>query len=313
MMTPELYSLLLAEKPKIPGCGEDGFSYSFKDAANGYIAAFDGCGGMGAKKYEAAGGRTGAYIASRVAAFMTDRFYEREGFVHNTTGAEKYRSYLNESLLRVKKDYSGASGIMIKSNMFRELPSTAAVVSMEATPNNTVMCQYLWAGDSRGFFLDCDGMCQVTSDEVMTEEDAFSSLRNDAKLRNVLHAGESFELSSKNVQLSLPAAVIVATDGAFGYLLTPMHFEHIVLSSLFSSSDEQEWQAAISKAISAVSGDDFVFIAALFGFDSFREIREYFQPRYNELCKDYIIPSANAGDEQLLALWEKYKEKYYRR
>ncbi|MBR4626304.1 MAG: hypothetical protein IKO47_01115 [Ruminococcus sp.] len=313
MNTAELSALILAQKPKIADAGEDAYSYSFRNAGDGYIAVFDGCGGMGAKKYAAAGGRTGAYISSRTVAFMTDRFYEDNSFMKHSDPAEEFRRYMNESMARTKNRVNDSSGVMIKGNMFRELPTTASIAALEATPNNTVMCNFLWAGDSRGYLLDSSGLCQITTDEVITDEDAFTSLRSDAKLRNVIYAGEGFTISSKTVQLSVPTAVIVATDGAFGYLLTPMHFEHLLLSALFNAGSPEEWGEGIVRTLSGVSGDDFALIAALTGFEDFDSIKDYFAPRYNELCRDYIDPSAGADDDTLLALWNKYKDNYYRR
>jgi serine/threonine protein phosphatase PrpC len=313
MMTPVLSSLILAEKPKMPGSGEDAYSCLFKSAGDGYIAVFDGCGGMGAKKYAAADGMTGAYIASRSAAFLSDLYYYQKGFWKAEDCAEDYRKFISEGFARVKDNVSDSSGILIKGNMFRELPTTAALAAIESTPNNTIMCRYLWAGDSRGYFLDSEGMCQMTADEFYTDEDAFTNLRSDAKLKNVIHAGAGFQINEKTVQLNTPTAVIVATDGAFGYLLTPMHFEHLLLSTLMEASSENEWQEGIVRALSPVSGDDFALIAALYGFESFNSAKEYFAPRYEELCRDYITPSAGADDDTLLALWNSYKTNYYRR
>jgi len=313
MMKPELSTLLLAEKPKIKGGGEDAYSCCFKNAGHGYIAVFDGCGGMGAKKYAAANGMTGAYIASRTASFLSDYFYCQKNYLSEDDCAEEYRSYMGEGFARVKENISESSGILIKGNMFRELPTTAALAAIESTPNNSIMCRYLWAGDSRGYFLDRNGLCQMTEDEFFTEEDAFTNLRSDAKLKNVIHAGDSFQINSKTVQLNAPTAVIVATDGAFGYLLTPMHFEHLLLSTMLSASDEDEWREGIINALSPVSGDDFAILAALFGFESFSSAKEYFAPRCDELYRDYISPSAGADDDTLLALWNSYKANYYRR
>lgn len=313
MMTPELSSLILAEKPKIPGGGEDAFAYRFNSAEDGFIAVFDGCGGMGAKKYASADGLTGAFLGSRTAAFLSDFYYHQNGFWKSDDCADDYRDFVSNGFSRVKNGLSDGSGVLIKGNMFRELPTTAALAAVRSTPNNTVMCRYLWAGDSRGYFLDSDGMCQVTADEFYTEEDAFSNLRSDAKLKNVIHAGQSFHISSRTIQLNSPTAVIVATDGAFGYLLTPMHFEHLLLSTMLEASSEGEWQAGIVRALSPVSGDDFALIAALFGFESFGSAKEYFAPRYEELCREYIVPSAGADDDTLLALWNSYKANYYRR
>ncbi len=308
-----LYTVLLAEKAKIQDCGEDAYSYSFKDENCGYIAVFDGCGGMGAKKYPTVDGKTGAFIGSHMTAFIMDNFYTKNGFLFDGNDAEKLLDKLTKSLAKLKNHINDGNGIMIKSNMFKELPTTASFVVMKLIAEDTLCCEYLWAGDSRGYYLNSHGMCQITNDDVFTDEDAFTSLRNDAKLKNVIHADGKFELHSEIIKLKLPTIVIVATDGVFGYSLTPMHFEYILLSALYKSDSAEEWEQKIKNAISEVTGDDFSFIGAVFGFSSFDEIKQYFKKRYDKLLSEFITPCNNADEEQLQELWNLYKRDYYRR
>ena len=49
------------------GLGEDSWCYAF-DRHTGMIAAFDGCGGSGARKHESYSGHSEAFMASRLCA-----------------------------------------------------------------------------------------------------------------------------------------------------------------------------------------------------------------------------------------------------
>ena len=49
----------------IPQNGEDSYLYSFNEN-KGLVGVFDGCGGIGSRRYEILNGKTGAYIASRI-------------------------------------------------------------------------------------------------------------------------------------------------------------------------------------------------------------------------------------------------------
>ena len=72
----------------VPDCGEDsGFVGCYE---NGLVVTgvFDGCGGIGGKRYPEVNGRTGAYIGSQTAAFAADAFFKRHG--------EKFKNVKNQ-------------------------------------------------------------------------------------------------------------------------------------------------------------------------------------------------------------------------
>ena len=63
-LTRELNSIFSISEEMVKDNGEDCFYYDVMDDRF-IIAAFDGCGGSGSKKYQNYSGKTGAYIASR--------------------------------------------------------------------------------------------------------------------------------------------------------------------------------------------------------------------------------------------------------
>lgn len=306
-MRPGLFTIIRVAEPKIPENGEDSYSYYFnsESSPNGYIAVFDGCGGMGAKKYSSHNGKTGAYIASRTAAFVTDQFYLR--------GADgDLEDMLRDAFRNIKEGSVNSDGISIRSSLFRDFPTTAAIIETDVQENR-LKCKFMWAGDSRCYYLDKKGVCQMTDDDVYTKEDAFTSLRSDAKMSNVISGDCQFRLNLREAELPQPVVVITATDGVFGYFSTPMHFEYMLLSTLERAKSAEDWKNMLGVCISGFTGDDYTFIAALFGFSEFKEVKAYFAERYDHLCKEYMKHCENAGEEKLRELWEKYKTDYYRR
>ncbi len=306
--------VICPEKEKLAGLGEDSFSYSFVGQEAGYISVFDGCGGMGARKYPKAGNKTGARVASKLAAYVTDKFCENGGFRFDGTDCGRLKQSLTENFARMRSKIETENSIKLGGDLFKAMPTTASIAAIKDLGNNKLQCQYIWAGDSRGYFLDKNGLCQVTKDDIQTDEDAFSNLRSDGRMSNVIHAEGDFRLNSRTLEISSPAMIITSTDGGFGYFGTPMDFEYVILSSLMDSDSDSKWEEKLSDLIAPATGDDFAVGIAVYGLGDFSRCREYFSERYNAVKKQYIdIVNDNTTEDELLSLWQAYKPGYYRR
>jgi soluble cytochrome b562 len=94
------------------------------------------------------------------------------------------------------------------------------------------------------------------------------------------------------VRCSATSAIVVgicATDGCFGYVPSPMHFEHLVLNHLRAARDVESWSAGLQTEISAVTGDDAAMAALAVGAD-FAELKALFAPRVEALEADFLQP-----------------------
>ena len=312
--TKGVTAVICAEREKIEGLGEDCYSYSFDNTDVGYIAVFDGCGGMGARTYPKANNKTGARIASRAAACITDEFYGEKLFRFDGSDCNNLQSRMKEAFQRIKSAVDSDGAVMMGGDLFKSLPTTAAIAAVKNNDNNRMVCEYLWAGDSRGYFLDADGLCQVTKDDLKTNEDAFSNLRSDGRMSNVIHADGDFRINSEILILDKPIMIITATDGAFDYLSSPMEFEHVLLSTLLDADTPYDWEKLLSEAISPVTGDDFAICAALYGFMHFSDCKKYYKERFEYLTQKYMSKiTENTTEKELLSLWSGYKLSYYRR
>ena len=224
----------------IKGNGEDSFVCSLGDAM-GLIGVFDGCGGIGSRKYDIYKNKTGAFVASRVAANVAaswfKEFSEKERILSSNTASVFCNELKNRITYRLKElDGAVGSGI-IKGSLVKSFPTTAAM-TLFARGQNALDCAFMWAGDSRGYVLNGNGLCQITRDDIDGGEDALDNLSSDGRLSNVISAKGDFCINCRMLSVAEPAVLITATDGCFGYFSTPMEFEYMLVSTLENSKAE---------------------------------------------------------------------------
>lgn len=290
----KLNSIFSVAEEMVRNNGEDCFYY---DAIGDkfIISAFDGCGGSGSKKYENFSGKTGAYIASRaVCGGVKSWFCE-------SNAEEELHKYINESLLICKK-YADKSG-RIMGSLGKAFPTTAAIITGNIYNDKCIITCY-WAGDSRCYMLDSEGLHQLTADDL-DSQDAMSNLSNDGVMTNVINATTSFEIHNKTIEIKQPCVLLTATDGCFGYLKSPMEFEHLLVNSLVKSKSILEWKTSLNERMHAVAGDDYTLCGAICGFSDFEDIKNNFVKRNEYVIEKYIKTEKNIYD-----MWDEYKKDY---
>ena len=98
-----------------------------------------------------------------------------------------------------------------------------------------------WAGDSRAYAFTPSGAHQLSTDDLRDPGDAMANLHHDSVVSNAMSADTEFQVGYRRVELKAPFLLICATDGCFGYVPTPMHFEHLVLKALAGARSTQAW------------------------------------------------------------------------
>lgn len=298
--------------------GEDSYSEYIQDD-RGYIGIYDGCGGIGSKRYRKAGGNTGAYLASRLTALSVYRWVKShigdiDYFMGNDVHHE-LQNYIRESLNHCKEILDDDVGIRLKGGLSRTFPTTAALFFYNCREND-IYLKFMWAGDSRGYIFDKYGLAQVTKDDIDENQDAFSNLTNDSKLENVINADKDFVINERSIVIKKPCMVLVSSDGVFGYIPTPMEFEYMLLATLERSESFHEWQNRISKFVSEYASDDYTLTIGLFGFESFDDVKAYYNVRKKYMYTAYI-KKISAGRKReasvnLKQYWNIYSETYER-
>lgn len=296
------------------GLGEDSFTRNTIDGVR-YFGVFDGCGGLGARRYEAASNHTGAWIASRIAACAVDSFAANEKFTFEENTAELLAKKISMFLRTAKEKLSNNTGVQVGGSLSKSMPTTACIAAakMNVDKNGTekLICDFFWTGDSRAYVLDQNGLCQITKDDIDSNaDDAFENLREDGRLTNVANADDKFTLNRVSANFKMPKIIICSTDGGFGYLDSPMEFEYLLLNTMQEADTPDEWNKSLNNVLKEIAGDDYTLIIEIFGFKDFITMKNYFYNRICQLKREYLPLSDNPSEDELKELWQKYKIEY---
>ncbi|HEX6887735.1 MAG TPA: hypothetical protein VF143_06485 [Candidatus Nanopelagicales bacterium] len=288
---------------KVPDQGEDADPIVRDGRDLGLIGVLDGMGGAGGTVYETPEGpRTGAYLGSRVARdvveermlALLDPEWNLDGAMAARDLQRAVKQALAERLAALNAPTSG-----LRSRLLRALPTTMALLALQRRePRRGRWAGHvLWSGDSRVYVLDpVRGAAQLTRDDLRDEGDALLNLRQDSVVSNAMSADTEFVVHHHQVQLTAPFLAIAATDGCFGYVPTPIHFEHLVLACLRDSSDTESWSALLQQRIAEVTGDDAAMAVLGIGADH-EEFRALFADRTADLERRCIEPLDRLADE----------------
>lgn len=292
---------------KIVGKGED-CGLEIFTGGSGIIGVFDGCGGLGSRICSNANGMTEAYLASRAIGSAV-----RSWFYQNIENAYDWNIDLlrNNILtnLNICEKNGGGNEIKLRGSLVRPFPSTAATVVLQVRGRD-LWTKHIWAGDSRTYIINKDGLAQISIDDI-PGEDAMSNLSRDSALTNVVSSDNKFVIHSCELILTEPCIILSATDGCFGYVSSPMEFEKILLESLVAAENADEWKKMLANEISIRSGDDQTIAITSFKYDTFDEMKKYYFRRYKYIC-DIVDEFNRASAEEKQKLWQYYKPQYYR-
>jgi hypothetical protein len=285
---------------KVPGQGEDSDPIVREGRELGLIGVFDGMGGAGGTVYETPDGpRTGAYLASRVARDVVEArmlaLLDPEWNLDGPAAAEDLRRNVARALAAALEGLDAPkSGL--RSRLLRALPTTMAVMALQRREARTGRwaAHVFWSGDSRVYVLTPrTGAHQLTRDDIRDQGDALTNLRQDSVVSNAMSADTDFVVHHHQVELAAPFLAVAATDGCFGYVRTPLHFEHLLLAALVQTSSTQEWSALLAQRIGEISGDDAAMAVLGVGADH-EEFRRLFSPRAAQLDERAVVPLDHA-------------------
>ena len=320
---------------KVPGQGEDSDPIVREGRELGLLGVFDGMGGAGGTVYETPDGpRTGAYIGARVARDVVEErmlaLLDPEWNLDGPAAAEDLQRAVKRALAAALEElHAPKSGL--RSRLLRALPTTMAVMALQRREPRTGRwaAHVFWSGDSRVYVLSPGtGAHQLTRDDLRDQGDAMVNLRQDSVVSNAMSADTDFVVHHYKLELTAPFVAVAATDGCFGYVRTPLHFEHLLLAALAESTDTDSWSRELQRRITEVTGDDAAMAVLGVGADH-EEFQRLFAARTSDLEQRCIVPldelenqvrraeSAAAAArlrqaELQTALWGEYKNEYER-
>lgn len=302
---------------KITGHGEDADPLLQADGeGRAVLGVFDGLGGSGSVRCGGADGiQSGAYYGARVARDTAAAALRTLAPFPDATPAaiaHVIGAQLHDALRAYHEEWGGVGSSALRSSLFRRLPTTAAITIAHAR-GDVARTAVLWAGDSRCYALAPDtGLQQLTVDHLRTREDALANLTSDAAISRCISADGPAVLDSAEIDLPLPTVLIAATDGCFGYLPTPMHFEALLLETMAAASSRDQWLDLLRTRITAVAGDDASLAIVAMGWQKHGALRKAFRPRLRTLMTTYIDPLDRVDDPETIrrTLWAQYADTY---
>ncbi|MEV6051853.1 serine/threonine protein phosphatase [Streptomyces sp. NPDC052107] len=276
---------------RVPGRGEDAepFVAHHMDSHQGMLAVFDGSGGAGAAPvWQAPDGetRTGAWVGARAARLATDVWFHDVAADGEPATPETLREYLQFFL-----GYAPQRRSKISGTMRRQLPTTLAAVHYRLVRRHDepeLELRPLWAGDSRAYVLRPRTGLQVLTRDHTRESDALELLRTDPPMTNLVCADRQFEIDGQRLTHPFPCVLVAATDGCFGYVHTPADFETLLLRTLHQAGTADEWADLIRREVQTCTADDASLAVVALGFHGFKDLREQFSARLDELNDRYV-------------------------
>jgi serine/threonine protein phosphatase PrpC len=283
----------------------------YQGPEHGLIGVLDGLGGAGGEIIQLSDGseRTGAWVASRRTQDVVRTVYRRmiqqlsiqgpsdasnEGSDRTNERSESQTPFdftaevskaIREDLTQFASQVHIGGNGRLRSKMIKALPTTLAACWYDLGRNEYTA---VWAGDSRIYCLHPKmGLQQVTTDDLKTNADALENLTYDALMSNYVSASADFVLHERRLRLSQPCVLLAATDGCFGYVQTPLHFEYLLLSSMQNSRGWQEWEEEFVAEITQITSDDSTLSAAVIGWPDFSACREAYASRF-KWCEEQV-------------------------
>lgn len=279
---------------RVDGRGEDAppTLIAGDNAAIGLVGVYDGTGGAGAGLAGVGNDgtvHTGAWLASRAVRAATESWFADElAGSGSTQFAETLRTALHDRL--TTEMHQVASSSRLAGTLRRDLPTTMAAAAYRMRKESNIEIVSMWVGDSRVFVLTPSAGLQQTTTDDSGANDALAALVDDPPMTNMISASGDFTVNATRITIQAPAVVISATDGCFGYVATPAHFEVMVLRALAGSSDQQQWMISLLEAIDTVTSDDASLAAATIGFDDHEQLRGAFSARLQALEAEHWDP-----------------------
>lgn len=293
-----------------PDLGEDNWCYGFTENA-GLIGIFDGCGGSGARTHEIFDNHSEAYMASRLAAGAFYECFHKGAFQGRTPEqfARWTEAYLSRRLKANAPRY-GSGSVVIRG--MRTFPTTMAAVLLQTAENGEMLVSPIWAGDSRVYLLDVNGLAQLTVDDS-NQPDPMEGQYDDGVLTNLVCEDKPIHLNVRTIRVRPPFMVVVATDGCYGYVSTPMELEGMILHTMLESPSVGVWEENLQKLVASFAGDDHTMCLASFGYSSFDNIQRAFTGRYEKLRAEYLeqiwaTPWEDRDTRRML--WSEYRRNY---
>lgn len=147
------------------------------------------------------------------------------------------------------------------------LPTTLQIALVKEE-KKSVRAVFLWAGDSRAYMWNKDGLAQITDDH----EDAET-------MYNLITLSRDFKIESRYASFDKPCVVFVATDGCYkcSCYASPLEMEMTFLEAFYKANSTEEAALNFEEEYKRIGRHDDSNSMALqmFGYNDFKGKEDY--------------------------------------
>jgi hypothetical protein len=260
---------------KITDKGEDGNPNNLLIQDYRLLAVFDGMGGAGSTRYidEDASIQTGAKISSSLLSTITPLYFQEKLDLGLDFRWDEFSAFVKSEMQKKLDTIKPEFESQLSSSLIKTLPSTIAGISINQIDGQLDFTSF-WAGDSRNYLLDSNGLKLLSKDDVKE----YNEVVSDSPLTNHIHLGE-FKINNLRYLVDKPCILFSATDGCFGYYPNPIFFEFMLLDTLLKADSMDEWRSNLIVEFSSVAQDDFSMSLSCFGFKDFKNVKSFYENR----------------------------------
>lgn len=265
----------------------------------------DGLGGAGSTRHtvleEGTGTsaiRTSGYLGARIVSKCVEKYYlEKAGALFSTSNGENkmenveaFLGLLRQSIVAAFDDNMQRWDIKPShSKTLKDFPTTLASAMYYPNTNGLTILA-VWAGDSRIYVLTPKKGLQLLSlDDAQNAENEMNST---SEMTNCISAGNNFRFNYAFYELNEPGIVFCCSDGCFDYLPSPLHFEWLILHTIYecmpdSRGDElgKVLADSIRDNMYESIGDDTTMAGIIVGIESGSQMKDLFKGRLDESDK----------------------------
>ena len=243
---------------------EDAFPYSDNDA----IIVCDGLGGTGASpctRKSDGTERSEAFFASRiVSAGIIEFLSSNPQFLKQDMPIQTIAIEIKNAIERELSTKALAEKYDYKAGRFKTTLAVATFYEKKGTQELGI--NVFWAGDSRVFLLDADGLHQLSRDDSMEDFDAF--VNKDCGMTNTI-SPSGFKINYAQYKVKSPCIVFACSDGCFDYVDSPLAVELYIIEALYFAKQNINDRVLFSQKMDEYirrynSGDDRTIAGCIF-------------------------------------------------
>ena len=160
------------------------------------------------------------------------------------------------------------------------LPTTLSVTLMrEREESVDLIC--LWAGDSRAYYWNEEGLAQISDDHEIG-----------GTMTNLISLAKYFRLQICSLKVKKPCLVFNATDGVYKCMMfaSPLDLESLLLQAIRASESVEQLEENLDKIYENIGRhDDSNSLAAVtFGYADFGALKAAAEKRSNEIEREIV-------------------------